>query len=132
MQVLQVSSEFLIPPPPNKPNSKVHGEDKAIVSRNVPNYFYKINTGNTNLRRHLYKMHPEEYDRAITEEKWNYKLSTQTDDTAAHRNMRKFRNQDVPSFSPATFMDHLVRFVATDDQVGFDSLASFHAYCITY
>ena len=42
------------------------------------------------------------------------------------------RNQDVLPFSPAVFLEHLVCFVVTDDQVSFDSLAFFHAYCITY
>jgi hypothetical protein len=84
-----------------------------------------------NLCHHLYKVHPEEYDKAIIEEKWNYKLSTQTSNTAC-RNMHKICNQDVPPFSPVTFLEHLVCFVVTNDQVSFDSLAFFHTYHITH
>jgi hypothetical protein len=84
----------------------------------TPNYFYGIKTGNTNLRRHLHKQHPQEYDRTVVEKGWSYRLSTQTDGTSAHSNARNARNPDLPSFSPAAFLEQLVRFTVADDQVG--------------
>jgi hypothetical protein len=87
------------------------------MQKSTPNYFYGKNTGNSNLRRHLYKIHPEEYDRAIVDNNWDYKLSTHSDGASTHQNAHNLRNQDLPQFSPATFLEQLVRFVVADDQV---------------
>ena len=92
----------------------------------MPNYFYMMTTATTNLRNHLRNQHPEEYDRAVVEYKWNYKLTTQSDDASAHKDARKLRNQGIPSFSPRTFLDHLVRFIVADDQVGLNDHVFFH------
>ena len=46
-----------------------------------------------------------------------------------HKNVRKERDPDVPSFSSATFMEHLVRFIVADDQVG---IVFIHMYFLTH
>ncbi|KAH9015354.1 hypothetical protein EDB85DRAFT_2156756 [Lactarius pseudohatsudake] len=95
---------------------KIYGTNKSKVPRSVANYFYSKNTGNSNLRCHLSKQHTKVYDDAISKYGWSYKLSTQSEDPSRHQNNRKLRNQDIPSFSPGSFLDHLVRFIVADDQ----------------
>jgi hypothetical protein len=100
------------------------GTDKAKVPRGVPNYFYKGRTRSSNLHNHLRKLHPEEYDQAVVDQKWKYKLST--DDTSIHKNPHNACNQDLPPFSSAMLLEHLVRFVVADDQVGCNNFVLFH------
>jgi hypothetical protein len=57
--------------------------------------------------------------------KWNYKLTTHSDDASAHKS-RKVRDQELPPFSPGVFLEHLVRFVVADDQVRLNDLVFFH------
>jgi hypothetical protein len=58
--------------------------------------------------------------------KWNYKLTTQSDEPSTHKNARKVRDQELPPFSPGVFLEHLVRFVVADDQVCLNDLGFFH------
>lgn len=84
-----------------------------------------MGTANVNLRRHLIKNHPDEYDKAIVDNQWQYRLSTDTGD-ASVRNNHKVAVRKAPPFSPAAFLEHLVRFIVADDQVC-PGLLFFHA-----
>ncbi|KAF8485555.1 hypothetical protein F5888DRAFT_1640454 [Russula emetica] len=66
------------PPPPKvcKLCSEKYGFDKSMLP-GVARYIYGPTTANTNLRRHLYQAHAEEYDKAVLEYKWTYKLSSE-------------------------------------------------------
>lgn len=55
-------------------SSEKYDSDLSMLPT-VPRYTYSPNTGNANLWRHLYQVHPEEYDKAVSEQKWPYKLS---------------------------------------------------------
>ena len=85
---------------------------------------------NTNLRHHLYKLHPQEYDHEIKKQNWNYRLLTQSDSASVYKNICKTRNEDIPPFSAVVFQDHLVHFVIVDDQVGFNYLS--FVFTLTY
>jgi hypothetical protein len=106
-------------------SSEKYGSDKSTVPDGVANYIYGPKTGNSNLRRHLYNEHGEEYDKVILQHKWGYKLSTESRG-ASTQNARDQGDRDVPSFSPAAFLEHLVHFVVADDQVSPDDLIFFH------
>jgi hypothetical protein len=69
-------------------------------------------------------MHADEYDKAILEHKWAYRLSSETCNATTHNACNQ---RELPSFSPAAFLEHLVRFVVADDQVSPDDPAFFHA-----
>ena len=58
---------------------------------------------------------------------WNYKLSIEVDSTSVHVNKRKLRDEEIPPFTPETFLEHLVRFIVADDQVGLNFLVFFQA-----
>ncbi|KAI9433687.1 hypothetical protein BJY52DRAFT_1198561 [Lactarius psammicola] len=96
--------------------AEVHRTNKNKVPSSIANYFYRRSTGNSNLQDHLRKRHPKEYDQAVVEHRWNYKLSTQSDAATAHKNTRNVRDQGFPPFSAATFLDHLAHFIIADDQ----------------
>jgi hypothetical protein len=98
-----------------------------ISGSGKPHGVYAIKTGNTNLRNHLRNVHGKEYDEAISRYNWPYLLSTQTRD-ASTQNDRNQRDPDVPSFSPAVFLEHLVRFIVADDQVSPNGLVFFHTH----
>ena len=85
---------------------------------------YSRSTGNTNLRRHLRKVHPVEYDETVLKNKWAFPLSTQSGLTT--HDACNTSNRDVPPFSSEVFLDHLVRFIVADDQVSRDDLAFIH------
>ncbi|KAF8491980.1 hypothetical protein F5888DRAFT_1806971 [Russula emetica] len=104
-------------PPPKicKLCSEIYGTDKSTLPDGVANYIYGPNTGNTNLRRHLRQIHAEEYDGAVLQHKWSYKLSSELGDPSTH-DARNKRDPELPSFSPEAFLEHLVRFVVADDQ----------------
>jgi len=40
--------------------------NKADMPSSTINYIYQPNTGNTNLQKHLYKVHAAEYDQKVT------------------------------------------------------------------
>jgi hypothetical protein len=90
-----------------------------MVPSTVATYIYMSTTGNTNLRNHLYEQHAEEYDKAILEYKWSYKLSNERRG-ACTQNTLSIRDRALPSFSPKAFLDQLVRFIVADDQVSPD------------
>ncbi|KAF8271224.1 hypothetical protein EI94DRAFT_1797401 [Lactarius quietus] len=75
---------------------QAHGIDRDKLPRNIPNYFYKKNTGTSNLRAHLVKQHPEEYKEAATAHSWKYKVMTQSDDASTHKNSCNLHNPDLP------------------------------------
>ena len=106
-------------------SSAKHGSDKSTLPDGIANFFYKPSTGNSNLRRHLYNLHAEEYDKAVVQYKWPVKLSTESRD-ASTQNAHNQCGREVPSFSPAAFLEHLVRFIVADDQVSPDDLVFFH------
>jgi len=81
----------------------------------VANYFYGWKTANGNLRSHLLGQHPKEYDKAVINHKWQYKLSTQSGNASTHPRNAVIR--EVLPFSPEVFLEHLVRFIVADDQV---------------
>ena len=78
-----------------------------------------------NLRRHLYQLHSKEYDNAVLQHKWTYKLLSKLGNTS---NVNACNQYDwgIPSFSLAAFVEHLVRFIVADDQVSPDDLAFLH------
>jgi hypothetical protein len=91
-------------------SSEKYGSDKSMLPVGVANYIYGPKTSNSNLRRHLYNEHGEEYDSAVLQHKWGYKLSTESRD-ASTQSARNQHDQSVPSFSPAAFLEHLVHFI---------------------
>lgn len=76
-----------------------------------------MSTGYANLRRHLHKIHPNEYDYAARKHNWNVRLSIVSDEDSAHKAARAERNADIPRFSSTAFLEYLVRFIVADDQV---------------
>jgi hypothetical protein len=81
----------------------------------ISQYFYKQSTGGTNLRNHLIKRHPDEYDEASAKYGFLNRRHLRTED-ASSQGIRSGR-QNLPPFSVTTFMDYLVRFIVADDQV---------------
>jgi hypothetical protein len=61
-----------------------------------------------NLRRHLRELHPEEYDKAILEHSWTYKLSTESRTHDAHHDHERKSHHSIP----VAFLSH---FVVADD-----------------
>ena len=82
--------------------------------------------GNTNLQRHLYTQHAAEYDQAIINNNWDYKLSSDCGDNSTHKNACNSYDHKVPRYSPHNFLDHLVYFVVADNQVSLSDLVSIH------
>jgi hypothetical protein len=56
-------------------NSEKYGSEPS--SNCVANYFYSAHTTNSNIQKHLYLEHAEEYDKAVQEHNWPYKLSSE-------------------------------------------------------
>ena len=83
-------------------SSKKYDSNKSTLPNGVANYIYGPRTGNANLRKHLYQMHAKEYDRAVLQHKWTYKLSTELD-TPAHN-----ARLGTPIISPAAILEDLV------------------------
>jgi hypothetical protein len=108
-------------------NREKYGTDRSTLPDDVANFIYGPKTGNTNLRRHLYLVHPDEYDKAVKDHKWTFRLSTETREPST-QDPRNVRNREVPPFSPAAFLEHLVRFIVADDQVSLDYLSFFQAH----
>jgi hypothetical protein len=75
---------------------------------------YGMKTGSSNLRKHLITNHKELYTQMSQEHGWKYLEKKSTVNVGANRKMA------LPSFSPETFLEYLVRFVAADDQVSPD------------
>ena len=108
-------------------SSEKHGTEKSTTSDDVANYIYGPNTGNSNLWNHLCRIHPEEYDKAVLQHKWEYKLSAKFCDPTTHASLNK-RDRELPSFSLAAFLEHLVRFVIANDQVSPNDPVFFHTH----
>jgi hypothetical protein len=51
------------------------------------------------------------------ENRWNFKLSTQTNDASSKGSNLAKVHESVPQFSPDVFLEHLVSFIVADDQV---------------
>ncbi|KAN0135285.1 hypothetical protein V8E53_006850, partial [Lactarius tabidus] len=86
---------------------------------------------NTNLRCHLYKVHPQDYDEVIVKNKWNYKLSTQTNNTSVHNNSCKICNEAIPPFTPDTSLKQLICFIIANDQsIHVVECPEFHQLCM--
>jgi hypothetical protein len=84
-------------------------------------YFYQENTGSSNLRKHLYKLHPSEYDAACEAYGWRNRRLEVSDGATLTNDLRR----NVPPFSPTVFMEYLVRFIVADDQVRFTDRSLF-------
>src|SRR5216684_1155815 len=106
-------------------SSKKYGSDKSTLPRGIANFIYRSKTGNSNLRRHLLQIHTEEYDKAVVQHKWAYKLLTKSCNVStqiAHNQ----HSWEVPLFSPIVFLEHLAHFIVADDQVSPGSLMFFY------
>jgi hypothetical protein len=73
---------------------------------------YSVNTGTGNLRKHLISQHTKKYEEACEEHGWNYLKAKVAGPTIGEN-----RKSRLPPFSPEAFLEYLVRFVSTDDQV---------------
>src|SRR5258708_5889606 len=106
-------------------SSEKYGSDKSMLPRGIANFIYRSKTGNLNLQRHLLQVHTEEYDKAVVQHKWAYKLSTESHNVStqiAHNQ----HGQEVPLFSPAVFLEYLTCFIVATDQVMPVGLLFFH------
>src|SRR5258708_40104784 len=106
-------------------SSEKYGSDKSTLPRGIANFIYGSKTRNLNLQRHLLHIHAEEYNKAVVQHKWAYKLLTESCNVStqiAHNQC----GWEVPLFSPAVFLEHLTCFVVANDQVSPDSLMFFH------
>ncbi len=106
-------------------SSEKYGSDKSMLPRGIANFIYGSKTGNLNLQRHLLQVHAEEYDKAVVQHKWAYKLSTKLHNVSTQIAPNQC-SWEVPLFSPAVFLEHLTHFVVADDQVSPDGLIFFH------
>jgi hypothetical protein len=79
------------------------------------NYIYKFTTASSNCRSHVVKRHPEIYDKTVIEKRWPYPLST--DEPGAKTTVGELRKSALPEFTLQSFVDYLIRFIVTDDQV---------------
>jgi len=106
-------------------SSEKYGSDKSTLPRSIANFIYGSKTRNSNLWRHLLHVHTEEYDKAVVQHKWAYKLSTESRNVSTQIACNQC-SWEVPLFSPAVFLEHLTCFVVADDQVSPDGLVFFH------
>jgi len=70
-----------------------------------------MKTGNSNLQKHLITNHQDVYTQMAQEHGWKYLEKKSTVNVGVNHKMA------LPLFSPETFLEYLVRFVAADDQV---------------
>lgn len=56
--------------------SKEYGTERSALA-GVFRFSFSPRTANSNLRRHLYAVHPKEYDEVVSRNGWRYKLSSQ-------------------------------------------------------
>lgn len=102
-------------------SSEKYGTDKSKRPANVPNYFYRPTTATSNLRKHLLKIHPEEYDKAIKTHGWGYHLSSD-----AVRNPRDTCNQESSPYTDEKFHHATAVWIVADDQVSLEDLTFLH------
>ena len=81
----------------------------------MANYVYGMATGYLNLRKHLATKHAAAYDKAIVENSWNYRLSSNV--KSGKSNAVEARIHSLPPFTQASFIEYLIRFVTANDQV---------------
>ncbi len=106
-------------------SSEKYGSDKSMLPRGIANFIYGSKTRNLNLQRHLLQIHTEEYDKAVVQHKWAYKLLTKSCNVSTQIACNQC-GQEVPLFSPVVFLEHLTHFVVANDQVSPDGLMFFH------
>ena len=82
-----------------------------------------------NLRKHLANKHTATYDKAIVENSWNYRLSS--DVKSGKSNTLEARKHSLPLFTQASFIDYIIHFVVADDQVS-NSLSLTRSLPLTY
>jgi hypothetical protein len=80
----------------------------------VANYVYGMSTGYLNLRKHLASKHAADYDKAILENRWNYRPST---DVKSGKSDSEAQNRSLLPFTQASFLEYIIRFIVADDQV---------------
>lgn len=76
---------------------------------------YEMSTAKGNCRKHLRVNHSDIYDKTVADKGWPYPFSTEV--AGAQITVADMRRRVLPQFTPATFLDYLVRFVVADDQV---------------
>lgn len=101
-------------------SSEEYGTDRSKLPSHAPNFFYRPSTGTANLRSHLRKRHPKEYDQAIKTHGWDYDLSSEVG-----KNSRNICNQETPSYTNEGFHRATAVWIVADDQV---SLKDSHSY----
>jgi hypothetical protein len=75
-----------------------------------------MGTGTSNLRKHLVRKHAAAYNKAIMENGWNYRFSSDVKSGKSNA-VEKAPEHPPPPFTQASFIDYIVRFVVADDQV---------------
>ena len=85
------------------------------VPKGVANYIYGMGTGYSNLRKHLAKKHPTEYDKAIAENGWDYRNSSNV--LSGKYNDIEALRLSIPPYTQELFFEYITRFVVSDDQV---------------
>lgn len=112
-----VSTAFLITTSPsNGLGSEIFGTNKDIMPCGTPKFFYEMGTGYMNLCKHLFKYHPEEYNKAILDNHWPYKPLMVSNDVAVG-NAQNFAIQSVLPFTEESFLEYLTHFIVADNQV---------------
>jgi hypothetical protein len=106
---MRVSDNKCIQTGSHKVHSDIHGYD--AIPKGVKNYMYGMKTGSANLRKHLITHHESVYMQMAEKEGWKYVGKVKKPTIGENRKMA------LPSFSPESFLEYLVRFVAADDQV---------------
>jgi hypothetical protein len=74
----------------------------------------------------MYSQHTAEYDQAVINNNWSYKLLTDCSDDSTHKNAHNSCDCRVLQYPLANFLDHLVYFVVRDDQVSLSNIVSIH------
>jgi len=101
---------------------KYGADNKADVPGGTINYIYQPNTGNTNLWKHLYKVHAAKYDQKVKDNhNWNYPLSTQVKNQALHKNASNVCDPSLPPFTQEVFVERIVNLIVANDLVSLES-----------
>jgi hypothetical protein len=74
----------------------------------------------------MYSQHAAEYDQAVINNNWSYKLLADCGDDSTHKNACNSCDHRVLRYSSANFLDNLVYFVVADDQVSLSDIVSIH------
>ena len=76
-------------------------------------YEYVATTSNTVLRNHLNRAHKEEFIRVSKEKGWRMPSQSEAGSEAAGSSLAAFHTK----FTQKAFLEHLINFIVTDDQV---------------